>query len=303
MGSQVWIGTRGAEQWIKAPAPRTAFQAVGWSQTQQGRNGVLTGRNSRSTHMSYELSWPIIDTASARAVEDWFYGVAGDGLIHWIDPTIQNHLPARWSYPGLGCTDGRPLYGTQRPVAVATAANSKGLPARSATYTYDQFVPAADVEEAYIPIPPGYTLYVGVHGGTAAAASSIVTAQRYNGATAINSTPIVLPAIGPTDASYYTTAFTRTGSTTGVGIKINPGRTWGSGETAVTTPISGTIAAIMVKVVPTDTYTGGFMPPESGFIRGGGANGCKMFNPPTTAPISSYYDKTSISALLEEVGR
>ncbi|WP_406245802.1 hypothetical protein ACI7YT_12230 [Microbacterium sp. M] len=289
MGSNVWMGVRGAEQWIKAPAPRTPFQAVGWSETTQGRNGRTTGRRSRVTHMEYELSWPTVPTEIARKLTDMYYGVDGDGLIYWLDPMLKNVLPAHWSFPGLGCTDGPPIYGKIRPEAVATTANAKGLPHVSAKFTA---ISGYTPPRCYIPIPPGHAAHIGVHQGTAGATDSIVIAipQSASGNTGTISR---LPGIAPSSSTRFTTVIPRSGSMTGIDIRLAPGETIGG----VTLPSTGTIAGIMVEVLPI-----GQSPVGQGFIRGGGNSGCQMFDPPTETPISAYRNRMSVSAKLTEVG-
>ncbi|MFT4258045.1 hypothetical protein [Microbacterium sp.] len=290
MAKNVWIGVRGAEQWFKAPAPRAAFQPVGWSATTQGRNGRVTGRASRVTHMEYDLSWPTISASEGRKVNDWFYGVAGSGLIHWLDPMLENVLPAHWSMPGLGCTDGPVLYGLTRPTAVSTATNTKNLPATSAVYTLG----AGVAPQCYIPIPPDYTAHIGVHGGTTSTGNSIVVARPMNGETAIGSST-VLPWISTSSTTRFTTTFPRTGAMTGLSIRIAPGETFGT----VTTPNSGTIAGIMVEVLPD-----GQSPSGTGFIRGGGNSGCRMFEPATEVALHAVEgrERMSVAAKLIEVG-
>lgn len=289
MGKHVWIGTRGHEQWFKAPAPRAAFQPVGWSATTQGRNGRVTGRRSRVTHMEYELSWPVATTEQARAVGDWFYGLKGDGLIRWLDPMIKNVLPVHWSFPGLACTDGAPLGFALRPTAVATAANSKNLPSVSARFTAASGPSGVGV---YIPIPPGHAAHIGVHSAGAAVTNSIVYAQPYAGEVATG-TPSRLPAIAATDATRFTTVIPQAGVMTGIELIIRPGHT----VAGTALPTSGDIAGMMVEVLPA-----GQSPEGLGFIRGGGNSGCRMFEPPTEVAVSAYYDRMSVAAKLIEVG-
>lgn len=289
MGKHVWIGTRGHEEWLKAPAPRAAFQPVGWSATTQGRNGRVTGRRSRVTHMEYDLNWPVATTEQARTVGNWFYGLHGDGLIHWLDPMLKNVLPAHWSFPGLACTDGPPLGFALRPAAVATAANSKGLPTVSARFTTAGGPPSRGV---YIPIPPGHAAHIGVHSAGAAATNSIVYAQPYAGEAATG-TPSRLPAIAATDPKRFSTVIPRSGAMTGIELIIRPGHT----VAGTALPTTGDLAGLMVEVHPV-----GQSPAGQGFIRGGGSSGCRIFEPPTEVAVSSHYDRMSVAAKLTEVG-
>lgn len=288
MGKHVWIGTRGHEQWFKAPAPRAAFQPVGWSATTQGRNGRITGRRSRVTHMEYDLSWPVATTDQGRAVGDWFYGLKGDGLIHWLDPMIKNVLPAHWSFPALGCTDGAPLAGLIRPTAVPTDINSKNLPSVSARFTIQN----AGVTGVYIPIPPGHAAHIGVHSANTADADSVVYAQPFAGE-AVTGAPYRIPAIGASDTTRFSTIIPRSGAMTGIELRIQPS----AFVDGVSLPSVGDLAGLMVEVLPV-----GQSPQGTGFIRGGGNSGCRMFDPPTEVAISSHYDRMSVAAKLIEVG-
>lgn len=287
MARAVWMGVRGAEQWIKAPAPQVAAQPVGWSSQTLGRNGRTTGRRSRTTHMEYELNWPIVSSETVRKLSDMYYGVDGDGLVYWLDPMLKNHLPAHWSFPGLGCTDGAPIYGKIRPQAVATASNSKGLPKVSARFTAISNYAAP---RCYIPIPPGYAAHIGVHQGDAATADSIVVAHSAGTATVTR-----LPGISPSSSTRFNTVITRSTSSaiTGVEIRLAPGETIGG----VTLPSTGVIAGIMVEILPI-----GQSPVGQGFIRGGGHSGCQMFEPPTEVILSVPRDQMTAAAKLVEVG-
>lgn len=293
MGKSIWIGTRGHEEWFKAPAPRASFQPVGWSAITQGRNGRITGRRSRVTHMEYDLSWPVATAEQARKVGDWFYGLKSDGLVHWLDPMSKNALPAHWSFPGLGVTDGPPLGSGLRPTAVTTATNAKNLPAVSARYTSAMSPTGRGV---YIPIPPGHAAHVGVHSAGAAVTRSIVYAQPYAGESALGlggTAAIALPAIAAADSTRFTTVIPRTGTMTGIELVVRPGATVAGN----TLPASGDLAGLMVEILPT-----GQAPQGSGFIRGGGNSGCRIFEPPTQVVNSAYYDRMSVAAKLIEVG-
>jgi hypothetical protein len=287
MAANVWMGTRGSERWLKAPAPSGAFQATGWSALNQQRNGRVNGRTSRSTHMVYNLSWPTADRDTARQLSDMYYGVHGDGLIHWIDPTIDNQLPAHWSYPGLGCVDGPVIYGTSRPASAVTAANPHELPARSAVFTrpFAGYVPPS----MYLPIPPGYAAHIGVHGVASAGA---LIARPMNDTTPVGAAAII-PTLAASSATRFSTVVTQTGSVTGIELRLALGETVGS----TTLPTSATIAGMMVEVLPV-----GQTPRSGGYRRGEGNSGCRMFDPPVEAPISSIYDMVSVSAVLTEVG-
>lgn len=291
MRNQVYMGLRGSEEWIKAPAPGVASQPVGWSSKTQGRNGRATVRRSRGTHMEYELNWRIVSSETARKLSDMFYGVQATGddeLVHWLDPLVKNALPAIWSFPGLTVTDGPIIGSLQRPVAVATAANAKKLPKVSAQFTANGVLGPV----CYIPVPPGYAAHIGIHSGNAAAARSIVSYQTFNGSAALGAVT-ALPAIAATDATRFTTVVPQAGAMTGIGLRITPSLTVGG----TPLPNSGIIAGMMVEVLPI-----GQSPAGTGFIRGGGNSGCRMPEHPTEVILSAARDQMSTSVSLVEVG-
>jgi hypothetical protein len=287
MGSNVYIGVRGAERWLKCPAPRTAFQPVGWSSTLQQRNGRMSGRHSRATHMEYELSWPTVSVDEGRAIGDMYYGVGGPGLIHWLDPMLENVAPAHWSFPALGATDGPVIYGGSRPTAAATAANVNGFPSLSAVFRAPD---GGNAPYLYIPVPPGYRAHVGVHG--VANATGVLIARPFAGETPTGTVQIV-PTTAVTSTTRFSTIVNPGNGNSGVGIRLALGET----INATTLASSATIASIMVQVLPS-----GATPTGTGYTRGGGNSGCRMFEPPLEVPISAYYKRVSISAKLTEVG-
>lgn len=286
MPKGVYLGRRGAEFWFKGPAPRTSFQATGWNATTQQVNGRISGRKSRVTHMEYDLEWHAASFDEARFLDELYYNTHGDGLIYWIDPTVRNLVPAFWSQPEMGATDGPSLYTAGRPARVATPANTRGYPAFSARYTASA---NATRRYLYIPVPAGHTAHIGVHG---VADAGIVVVRGVLGQTVVVPAALV-PTTSVTSATRYTKTITRTGANiSGVELYLAPGETIGG----VTAPASGTIASICVEVLPTGT-----LPQGSSFLIGGGHSGCEMFEPPVRTPINVPRQLVSVSTHLTEV--
>lgn len=291
MGSKVYIGVRGSEEWIKCPSPRTDFSSSSWSNLVQQRNGRVTGRRSRQTHKTYELAWNTAPTSDARKIKAWYYGVSSadpNELIWWLDPTIKNAVPPHWSSPAIGGTDGTPIFGTSRPDLEDTPANTYGLPKKMAVFTGNGTT-NNNSPHLYIPVPPGWVAHIDVRGMPAGAG---MVAQLRDGRTAMGS-PTVVPISSVTNATKYLTKVTGISDASGISLRFPLGETISS----TTYPTTVRVASIMVEVLPP-----GQTPKWEGFVIGEGANGCRMFDPVTEAPISAVYDRTSISATLTEVG-
>ncbi len=285
MGQDLYIGRRGRERWLRAPAPRTPFQPVGWSAETQQRGGRLSVRRSVVTHQEYELSWGSVNSDTKDALMSIYRGEPGrEGLIHWLDPMLmgRNILPYHWSNPAVVAKDGTPHKGT-RPTLVATTAAgvAAGLPQHGA-----QYAGAASDDWVYIPVPPGWNLRLQAWGtGTSAAAAGTLQHALVNAAGAIVSwSNTTVGAANAENAGHLLTP-SSTGAK-GVAIRFGAG--------------NGAVSAIYAAVSPTPTA--GASITRAQFISGNGNSGCEMPTPPALAPNSAFWDKWSVSAVLKEVG-
>jgi hypothetical protein len=289
--SKTWFGTRGHERWIPTPAINPDYTRTGFSAEADGLNGEGFVRESDNAHNSYLLSWPVSKTRDAiRSISDFANGVFntqnGVNLIYWIDPMAadKNVLGMGWGFPGLACSDGVPLIteanGSGRPSAIPTSTNDWYYPARSAQYTLKS---TSRTLEQYIPIPPGHSAWVGIHGSPEA--QDLLQVQRVNGATTIGSP--VNPAI--LDVSTDVRVNTEFTSIDSSGIVLQFA-TVVSNQTFV-------LSGIIVQILPT-----GELPIPGEYISGQGHAGCQFVGKVNTTPYSAKLDRVGATARLVETG-
>lgn len=288
---ETWFGTRGMEVWIPTPAINPDYSREGFSSSATGLNGTGHVRDSKSAHNVYVLAWTGTKTREAiRRITDFADGVYdlidGVNLIYWIDPVAadQNVLAQGWATPSLASEDGVPLVtdanGAGRPKAVPMPPNDYRYPARAAQYT---LTPTSLTLEQYVPIPPGYSAWVGIHGDNDA--QDMLVVQRVNGYTDVGSEvePTVLGAATDVRAN---TEFSSADSS-GIVLKF---ATVGSDETF-------TLYGLIVQILPI-----GASPLTGDFISGQGHSGCQFVGKPSKSPYSAALDMVGATARLEETG-
>lgn len=280
----MWIGPRGGESWFKAPDSGGIFTPVGWASNSgspaQQIGGGASIRRSKTTHKDYPMTWSIGSRLQFAPILDMYSGARGPGLIYFIDPMVSdlNVLPEQWAFPASACYDGTPLIGTVRPQNVATPANVNGYPPETAQYA----LAGSTLHPLYIPIPPGYTAWVGIH-GTISGTGGVRVTPILPGNTA---TTAVFPTmLAVTTSTLVNSSFTG-GTYQGIVVDITTG-------TATTINLSGMI----VQILPTGTTPG-----TSGFIGGLGNSGCEFTSAPSITSYSSALDQVGASAHLVEVG-
>lgn len=173
--------------------------------------------------------------------------------------------------------------GTGRPEAVATPANSFRYPARSARYT--QTATSVGIQQ-YIPIPPGYSAWVGVHGDASAAGRIVV--QRVNGYSTVGA--VVAPTVLGLTAQQVNTEFAST-SSSGVVLQV----------ASTPSDVTFTLYGIVVQILPTGQAP--IVP--TAFISGQGHSGCQFKTMPTESPYSARVGedgRVGLTAVLEETG-
>lgn len=278
----MWFGTRNFERWVPDFETGPTFGKEAWGTETTGLNGGAWVRNSTSSHRVYTVTWPPVRSRDElRPIADFADGVYDDhdgvNLIYFIDPVAadRNVAPQGLAFPGQ--SDAMPLVRGIHPKLVPTAPNALGYPARSAQYT---FAGTETPVPLYIPIPPGFTLWFGVHGTIAADTGFNVTPYTK----AVAAAPVVPAALGVDDTARVNAPFTA--PYTGVEIAVIP-----SG-----TPI---ISSVIVQVLPN-----GATPQTGGFISGQGHSGCQFVGKPaqTVYTVAKGRDQIGMSAKLTETG-
>lgn len=278
---ELYIGPRTKEVFVPAPVQGGDFSSVGWSGGMQFINGGYGARTSRATHKEYNMSWSLNKRDELRPITDMYDGVMGPGPIYFIDPFAadKNLLPQNWAFPALGAYDGIPLVADTRPDIVATGSNTRGRPAESALI---KFTSSTVRQYLYIPIPTGYTAWVGQH-GTASGTNGLRVRPVYRNNT--TAAAEIIPVISITSSTRVSEQYS---SADYAGIELYVNGTAGT---------SMVLTDMMVQVHPT-----GSAAPLGGFISGQGNSGCAFEKAPTVTAYSAAIDRIGMAAKLIEVG-
>lgn len=264
MAKTMYFGTADLMSWVACPAINMGTNSVRWITTSRFLNGGASQRQSATSHMEYSMSWNPTSYENLAPILAYTNGTYGGGPLYFLDPALMNKnvLPAWFAAPFAQALSGPSLSvtGSGYPLITTTEANDMGYPTRSAqfsiTTTGDEKVPLR------IPVPLGYSLHVGVHGGGTSGARvsvggtlgtvlSVHTSQRTN-----------VEVVG-------------TGGL--VDIKF-------VGTSAGTINVAGVIA----QVLPTgQTVSSG------GFIPGMGNSGVRLMSDPTVTEYSAALDQVS----------
>jgi len=273
-----YMGTREKLFEVKAPAVNMPSSKIGFSSELNFLNGGADVRRSTAAAKRYSMTWNVMTRDEARVVLDLADGIYGNGPIYWHDPFAadRNALPQWWASPMQGIIDGLPLNADDRGVAVDTPANNLDLPLKSIEYN----VLLGTTRTVWIPIPQGYTAWVGAYGidGTGGRLEAIPTVNsQVDGA----NTPLTF--LDFTDNSRFSNSFS---SNDFDGVKIALG---GAGTV--------TLTGIMVQVLKN-----GKMPQPGKFISGQGNSGCSFIAQPDYTPYSAALDKVGLVAEMVETG-
>jgi hypothetical protein len=277
MGS-VWFGTRDKMQWVQAPAVSLDASKFDWAAQTNFLNGGANVRRSVASHKEYQMAWDLTSRALIRVVTDYADGLFGSGAIYWVDPFAinTNLLPAYWASPFMGAFDGVNLTGTTTaPTLTPTAVNTNGYPTQSAVYT----VAAGTKPTVWVPIPAGYTLWIGAHG--VAGTGGVVVATPTTGPTTIG-TPVNLTMLSVTTTTLVNQSFDYASGYDGVLISLG-----GTGTV--------TLSGIVVQAFPT-----GVTPPLGSFVSGQGHSGCTFAAQPTLTLYNAPMDLVGLTAKLVE---
>lgn len=278
---KVWFGTRGHMQWVPAPNVNMPSAPVGWQTMQKFQNGGARVRRSVSASREYTMTWNMVERDEIRPVMDYAAGMYGaNKAVYLADPFAmdKNMLNLTWSIPSQSCYDGIILDNSRtRPQIIPTSANQFGYPSESARFTVAS-PGSKPIYSHYIPIPPGYTGWVGVHGNTGTGGKVVITPSTGETSTGTPVDATLLTVNTPTRVNH---SFD---STVCDGIILTLG---GVGTI--------TLSGIIVQVLPT-----GKTPEEGGFISGQGNSGLSFKEVPNYTPYNAALDKVGVVAELVE---
>lgn len=159
---QVWFGTEGAMQWIKAPATNMGRSRRNWESGTQFLNGGYSQISSDYSALSYSLAWNVVDSKTESIISGYANKAYGTGPIYFLDPfSYDSVMPLMWSAAHLTASDAPSLIRGYRPTKSRLTVNGAGFPTHAATYALSPGMPAL---ETLVPVPRGYTLLYAAYG-------------------------------------------------------------------------------------------------------------------------------------------
>lgn len=283
MPTQLWIGTRGHMKWVRYPqVDGTTFSKGGFNNVLEYKSGGVRVNSSRTGYKQYQFAWKGTRD-EMRFILDLADGLYDNSdateLIYFVDSQAadKNLLSTVWASPAIPASDGLTLFPGQTPTLVQTPANALDYPARSAVYTTN-----VASSSTFIPVPPGYTAWVGAHGSATGSAGVLVT--KTQGLTSGAQTKLTM--LNVTDTTRVNASFD---SSVCDGIIIS----YTNGGSASTDTL--TLSGMIVQVLPTNT-----LPTTGGFISGQGHSGCQFTEKPKVTPYG--FDSIGVAATLAESG-
>jgi len=273
-----YIGTRQKMLEVRAPSVNMPSSKQGWSSQLNFLNGGTRVRRSKAAAKQYTMTWNSLDRDEARKILDLADGIYGNGNIYWHDPIAadRNVLPQWWASPMQGGYDGLPLNAGLPGRLVATPANTLNLPVESIEYD----VTLGRTRSVWIPIPDGYTAWVGAYGQSGTGGR--LTATPTTGPTSEGAQQ-TLALLAVSNNARFTKSYS---SSSYDGLQLSLA---GSGTI--------TLTGIMVQVIKT-----GINPGPGMFISGQGNSGCSFVTQPAYTPYSSALDQVGVVAELAETG-
>ena len=276
MPQGMYFGTAEHMQWIQAPDVNVEASKTSWQANSQYLNGGVSLRRATAAHKRYNMSWRLNDQDTLQTILNYSDGVFGPAPYYFLDPFAMNRnlLPQMWAFPAQAGMDALPLIGDEPPTIVPTQSNTLGYPTSSAMYT--DFTGVS--KSVYIPIPQGYSAYVGVHGSTSGTAG--VNIRKH----------YIADVSAPEDAL---ATMIPVSSPARVEDEPIPGNTFAGITLSIATGATGSLvlSGLSVQILP-DGAT-----PELGhFISGQGNGGVDFAKQPQVSQYNATLNRIGISA-------
>lgn len=181
--TDIWFGN--TTKFVTVPAPGLPFTASedGYGDAMGFENGGHAAVVSQGFAKRYDFAYDIQDADLLGRVRRFRQGSYGTGLLNFANPFIfeRNLFSAAWAEPGLIEGGDWPNTGENTPTFGNVAANTFDQPARKATWAITSAAntaPVAARASFIIPIPPTYTLHLGVSGAVTGDAVHHVVAHN-----------------------------------------------------------------------------------------------------------------------------
>lgn len=291
--NNLWFGTEEWMQWIRTPNRGATMDVNSWQAEGTYLSGGGWSRQSADGHMVYVFEWPDSSTREfAQLLRDYRRGTYGRGPLYLIDPLIYdtNILPSRWADPSISVRGGVSLVYGVRPDAVPNSGwETHRLPVTAAYYDLTNIGSGyrGARDSLFIPIPEGYTLYLGCF--YEASGTGVVEAYPVDASGNVGS-PTTLTGVSTSATNIVPDTFSG-----GRGVRLQIG-TSSSGAGSVT--LKGAVARLhRTGKTPPVAFTSG------PWIGGMGNSGVQFSGEPTYSPNSGINGgQISVSASFREVG-
>lgn len=182
---QLWFGTEDYAKWIATPLRGSNVDPSGWNTGGALLNGGGYHFGSTMQHREYSLEWG--DSSSYEAAQemlDFANGAYGDGLIHFVLPTIydKNILPPEWASPSITAGTTSLVRGVS-PLRAGAHPPQLGLnwPLGASMNLSDTPTGYREGDSLFIPVPEGYDLLLGHLGASYNGAGVFASVFNYTG--------------------------------------------------------------------------------------------------------------------------
>lgn len=268
----MWFGTVERMRWIDMPKETADMSPSAWSEGGDLLNGGGYERFSWGSHKMYTFEWSAASLYThSQLMKSYRDGSFGRGLLYFLDPLTydKNVLPARWANPAMACgyEGASHVYGVDPTSVAVSGGAANDYPVTAAQYDLSTIAAGyrTDSDTVFIPIPTGYTAYVGAVYTATGTGHVYVSPVTSGGAVG---TAVALTAVGLAGTNLVPNTFTG-----GAGIRVWVGKA-SSGASTVT------ITALTVKM-----YRSDLTPPASfstgPWVGGMGHSGCRFSGVPT----------------------
>lgn len=279
-----YFGTVQKMMVLRLPDAGMGRKWVNYSEDLQFENGGADiFHPSAGSHLEYDIDYGLYEAkaeAATRGLDNYSDYAAGmygfPPVVYFADPMYYdiNLFPPQWAAPMLVESGWRSIAASSTSVTYAnTAANTVSQPYRSAiidTSALPTSLLTSGNSSCVIPIPPGYTLWLGLSG--AATGAGVFRVENWlNGAASAASSANLTPITATSTTRLNTSVASTAANYVRVGVATS----------SLAAAGTLTIASLMSQLWPTGvtpTLTGNFQ-------SGQGNNGCKF----TTDAVAENY--------------
>lgn len=275
----LWFGTVDRMEWVPTPNRGADVSGVGWQAGGELLSGGAYQFNSFNSAKNFSFEWPQSSSrTAAQLMKSYADGTYGRGLIYFLDPLTYNTnvLPALWADPSMAImSESNTVVPGVTPTSVPTTGNPDlRLPVRSAFYNLSSVgatLPSMldDSNSVFIPIPNGFTLFMGAFYNFVGSAGVYYSSVFQGGAT---SGATIIPPLDSSGEDLFNAFIAAPPGQ--VGIRLWVGKT-ASGSSSIT------LSAIHARLFPQGVPYQSLQVGEPFWVGGQGHSGCRFVGYPT----------------------